>query len=223
MDAKFDKLCQTVNSILVQMLVKAGSRRFNKKEKQKKTVVYQYKIWEFLETSNFTRLVDAHASDIGTRFGVVAIIQILADLLEQKLWNGVLDYANNLGKDNEKPLHYSNVNQIFGWSVFSAIKGKQVERIKYDPEIDRYSELSKEINFMQEMRMYKSDAALSDQYLKNCYHDTMRTLDRGHMTLIKEEFFTFGYQLLDSISAAATEEKVMARIGVLKLAKLNLL
>ena len=76
---------------------------------------------------------------------------------------------------------------------------------------------------MQEMRMYKSDAALSDQYLKNCYHDTMRTLDRGRMTLIKEEFFTFGYQLLDSISTAATEEKVMARVGVLKIAKLNLL
>ena len=80
------------------------------------------------------------------------------------------------------------MNQIFGWSVFSAIKGKQVERYRYDPEINCYSELSKEIDFMQEMRMYKSEAALSDQYLKNCYHDTMRTLDRGRMTLIKEDF-----------------------------------
>ena len=76
---------------------------------------------------------------------------------------------------------------------------------------------------MKELRIYKSDTALSDQYLKNCYHSTMRTLDRGCMTLIKEDFFKFGYTLLDSISSAATEEKIMARRNVLKMAKLNLL
>ena len=71
--------------------------------------------------------------------------------------------------------------------------------------------------------MYKSDAALSDQYLKNCYHSTMRTFDRGRMTLIKEDFFAFGYKLLDSISSTATEEKIMTRRDVLKIVKSNLL
>ena len=71
--------------------------------------------------------------------------------------------------------------------------------------------------------MYKSDTALSDQYLKNCYHSTRRTLDRGHMTLIKEDFFEFKYKLLDSISSTATEEKIMTRRDVLKIAKSNLL
>ena len=167
--------------------------------------------------------MNASTCDTGTRFGVIAIIQLLADLLEQKLWNGVLDYANNLRKEDDKPLHYSNVNQIVGWTVFSSIKGKQVERYRYDPELNRHSELSKEIDFMKELRMYKSDAALSDQYLKNCYHSTMRTLDRGRMTLIKEDFFEFGYKLLDTISSTATEEKIMTRRDVLKIAKSNLL
>ena len=96
MDAKFDELCQQVNSILVKMLAVAGYKRSQKKEKQKKTVVYQYEIWKFLSAPNLNGLVDASTCDTGTRFGVIAIIQLLADLLEQKLWNGVLDYANNL-------------------------------------------------------------------------------------------------------------------------------
>ena len=44
MEAKFDDLCQEVNSILVKMLVKAGCNRFETKGNQKKAVVYQYKI-----------------------------------------------------------------------------------------------------------------------------------------------------------------------------------
>ena len=71
------------------------------------------------------------------------------------------------------------------------------------------------------MKMYKNEAALSDQYLKNCYHNTMRTLERGRMTLIKEEFSNFGYKLLDSISIAATVEKIMAQVNVLTIVKLN--
>ena len=114
MDALFDDLCQKVNSILVQLLVKAGCKRFEKKGKQKKKVVYQYEIWKFLSTPNLNGLMDGSTSNIGVRFGVIAIIQILADLLEQKLWNGVLDHANNLRKEDDKPLDYSNVNQIFG-------------------------------------------------------------------------------------------------------------
>ena len=189
MEAKFDDLCQEVNSILVKMLVKAGCNRFETKGNQKKTVVYQYKIWKFLSTPNFNGLMDAPTCVTGIRFGVTAIIQILADLLEQKLWNGVLDHANNLRKEDDKPLDYSNVNQIFGWTVFSSIKGKQVKRYRYDPELNRHSELSIEIGSMKELRMYKNDAALSDQYLNNCYQSTMRTLDRERMTLIKEAFF----------------------------------
>ena len=57
--------------------------------------------------------MDVSTSGIGVRFGVIAIIQILADLLEQKLWNGMLDHANNLRKEDNKPLDYSNVNKTF--------------------------------------------------------------------------------------------------------------
>ena len=80
------------------------------------------------------------------------------------------------------------MNQIFGWTVFSLIKGKKVERYRYDPELNHNFKFSIKIDFMKELRMYKSDAALSGQYLKNYYHSTTRTLDRGHMTLIKEFF-----------------------------------
>ena len=205
MEANFDDLCQKVNSILVKMLMKACCKRFETKGNQKKTVVYQYKIWKFLSTPNFNGLMDAPTCVTGIRFGVTAIIQILADLLEQKLWNGVLDYANNWRKEDDKPLDYSNVNQSFGWTIFSSIKGKQDERYRYDPELNCHSELIIEIDFMKELTMYKSDAALSDQYLKNWYHSTIRSLNRGRITLSREDFFKFGYKLLDSISSAATE------------------
>ena len=223
MEALFDDLCQKVNSILVKMLVKAGCKKFETNQNQKKKVVYQYEIWKFLSTPNLNGLMDVSISGIGDRFGGIAIIQILANLLEQKLWNGVLDHANNLRKEDDKPLDYSNVNKNFGWTVFSLIKAKQVERYRYDSELNRHLELSVEIDFMKKMRMYKSDAALSDLYLKNCYHSTMRTFDRGRITLMKEDFFEFGYKLLDIISSVATEEKIMARRGVLKIAKSNLL
>ena len=104
MEADFDDLCQKVNSILVKMLVKAGCKRFETNGNQKKKVVYQYEIWKFLSTPNLNGLMDGSTSGIGVRFGVIAIIQILADLLEKKLWNGVLDYSNNLRTEDDKPL-----------------------------------------------------------------------------------------------------------------------
>ena len=55
-------------------------------------MVYQYEIWKFLSTPNLNGLINVSTSGIGVRFGVIAIIQILADLLEQKLWNGILDH-----------------------------------------------------------------------------------------------------------------------------------
>ena len=88
MGAEFDELCQKVNSILVEMLVKAGFKRFKTKGNQKKTVVYQYKIWKFLATSNLNGLVDVRTCVMDTRFGVIAIIQILADLLNRNYGMG---------------------------------------------------------------------------------------------------------------------------------------
>ena len=63
--------------------------------------------------------------------------------------NGVLDHINNLRKEDDKPLDYSNVNKFFEWTVFSSIKAKQVERYRYDPELNRHSELSVEIDFYE--------------------------------------------------------------------------
>ena len=40
----------------------------------------------------------------------------------------MLGHANNLRKEDDKPLDYSNVNKKIGWTVFSSIKAKQVER-----------------------------------------------------------------------------------------------
>ena len=94
MEAGVDDLCQTFNSILVKMLVNLGCKRFETKGNQKKKVVYQYKIWKFLSTLNLNGLMDETTCITGIKFGVIIIIQILADLLEQKLWNGVLDHTN---------------------------------------------------------------------------------------------------------------------------------
>jgi hypothetical protein len=56
----------------------------------------------------------------GDRMGVVALIQILDETIEQKLWAGLIKRADQLrkNKNKEKPLHNRDVNVMFGWAVF---------------------------------------------------------------------------------------------------------
>ena len=83
--------------------------------------------------------------------------------------------------------------------------------------------MTTEVEFLSAMRMYRSEAALSDHYLENCYHDTIRTADRGHLTLIREEYFDFGYMLMDNISSSVTEDILLSKMDVLRLVKEALL
>ena len=94
-----------------------------------------------------------------------------------------------------------------------------IERYRRNDDVDKYAELTKDIEFLSAMRMYKSEAALSDHYLERCYHDSIRTSDRGRMTLIKEEYFDFGYMLMDNLSSSLTEVKVLSKMDVLRLEK----
>jgi hypothetical protein len=102
-------------------------------------------------------------------------------------------------------LHNRDVNVMFGWAVFHARRTKMIERYRGNDDFHKYEELTGAINFLSAMRMYKSEAALSGHYLEKCYHDSIRTSDRGRMTLIKEEYFDFGFMLMDSLSSAVTD------------------
>ena len=71
--------------------------------------------------------------------------------------------------------------------------------------------------------MYKSEAALSDTYLEKYCDSFMRTNDRGYLTLIREEYFEFGYQLLDIISSTFTSQKLVNTENILEKQKEALL
>jgi hypothetical protein len=77
-----------------------------------------------------------------------------------------------------------------GWSVFHARRTKMIERYRRNDDFHKYEELTEDINFLSAMRMYKSEAALSDHYLEKCYHDSIRTSDRGRMTEFHGELAT---------------------------------
>ena len=220
-EGHFDTLCQQINLKLVNMLAKAGAAKSGaKNDDEKKAVSYQFQIWEMVEKQDLEGLV-SETCPIGDRMGVIALIQILDEAIEQKLWAGMIERAELLRKNSnkEKPFHYRDVNSIFGWAVFHARKAKMKERFRRNDDEEKYAELTKEIEFLSAMRMYKSEAALSDHYLENCYHDTMRTSDRGHMTLVREEFFEFGYMLMDNLSSSVTEGKLLSKMEVLRLEK----
>ena len=220
-EGHFDTLCQQINWKLVNMLAKAGAAKSGaKNDDEKKAVSYQFQIWEMVEKKDLEGLV-SDTCPIGDRMGVIALIQILDEAIEQKLWAGMIERAELLRKNSnkEKPFHYRDVNSIFGWAVFHARKAKMKERFRRNDDEEKYAELTKEIEFLSAMRMYKSEAALSDHYLENCYHDTMRTSDRGHMTLVREEFFEFGYMLMDNLSSSVTEGKLLSKMEVLRLEK----
>ena len=220
-EGHFDTLCQQINWKLVNMLAKAGAAKSGaKNDDEKKAVSYQFQIWELVEKKDLEGLV-SDTCPIGDRMGVIALIQILDEAIEQKLWAGMIERAELLRKNSnkEKPFHYRDVNSIFGWAVFHARKAKMKERFRRNDDEEKYAELTKEIEFLSAMRMYKSEAALSDHYLENCYHDTMRTSDRGHMTLVREEFFEFGYMLMDNLSSSVTEGKLLSKMEVLRLEK----
>ena len=70
-------------------------------------------------------------------------------------------------------------------------------------------ELTKNIEFLSDMRMYAADTVLSDEYLDNCYDSFLQSANRGYMTLVKEEYFEFGKKLMEVLSALVTQEKLL--------------
>jgi hypothetical protein len=178
-------LCQYIHWKLVNMLAKAGAAKsIAKNDEEKKSVSYQFQIWEMVEKQDLDGLISDTCSR-GDRMGVIALIQILDETIEQKLWAGLIKRADQLkkNKNKEKPLHNRDANVMFGWVVFYARRTKMIERYRRNDNFHKYEELTEDINFVSAMRMYKSEAALSDHYLEKCYHDSIRTSDRGRMTL----------------------------------------
>ena len=67
----------------------------------------------------------------------MGVIIALDEEIEQKLWAGMIKRSDQLRKarNKEKPLHYRDVNKIFGWVVFHARRTKMIEQYRRNDDV----------------------------------------------------------------------------------------
>ena len=71
--------------------------------------------------------------------------------------------------------------------------------------------------------MHSAQVALSDGYLERWFNGAMRVADRGYLTLIREEYCSFGMQLMAKLSVALTQEKLASAKDAAEKAKEGIL
>ena len=73
------------------------------------------------------------------------------------------------------------------------------------------------------MKMHSAQVALSDGYLERWLNGAMRVADRGYLTLIREEYCSFGMQLMAKLSVALAQEKLASAKDAAEKAKEGIL
>jgi hypothetical protein len=86
---------------------------------------------------------------------------------------------------------------------------------------EKTEKLEDEIDFLSNMRMYTEEALLSQSYLDKCYDSFLRSSNTGFMTLVSEEYFDFGIELMKKVSSSITVEKLQNDLDVTATAKKN--
>ena len=82
----------------------------------------------------------------------------------------------------------------------------------------------RELAFLSGMKVRSAQAALSDGYLEKWLNGAMRATGRGYLTLIREEYCSFGMQLMAKLPVALAQQKMLsakeaageAKEGILK-------
>ena len=185
-------LSQKINLRLVSFLAKAGERqRDGIKSVAASLSHYEVKVLNMLQEKCVGGLVSIENADLNNceRIGVVVLVQILSREFHTRIRQGLATNAEKLSihKSNSTPMPVRDVNQIFGWSIFHTRLGLIEEKRKVFEETPEEIKLTNQINFLSDMRMYASEAILSDDYMKRYYDIFLRSTDRGYMTLVREK------------------------------------
>ena len=156
---------------------------------------------------------------------IVSVVIILNEEMERKQRKGLIRMAETRKKKEgtEKPLHVRDVNLMFGWAIFHLRLIKIREKIKEHVDNEKTEKLTNEIEFLSNMRIYAEEALLSESYLDKCYDSFLRSSNRGFMTLVSEEYFDFGVELMKKVSSSLTVEKLQNDLDVTATAKQSIL
>jgi len=221
-------LCQILNLKLVNWLGISGEHKRvgGVKGTQSKDSVYQVNILNMLQEKDVGGLVAEESKTYKSdRLGVVVLIQILSFELQNKLLHGLQTHAEktSIEENQIKALPVQDVNRIFGWAVFHLrLRLIDEKRNEFDGS-PKARKLTRRIKFLSEMRMYATEAVLSEEYMKKYYNGFFRAGNRGYLTLISEKYCGFGLKLMDKLSQLVTQTKLQSDLGVVKSAKENIL
>ena len=69
---------------------------------------------------------------------------------------------------------------------------------------EKIEKLTNEIGFLSNMRIYVEEALLSEFYLDKCYDSFLHSSNRGFLTLVSEEYFDFGIELMKKVPSLLT-------------------
>jgi hypothetical protein len=112
---------------------------------------------------------------------------------------------------------------MFGWAILHLRLRKIREKLEENVANEKTEELADEIDFLSNMRMYAEEALLSESYLEKCYDSFLQSSNRGFMTLVSEEYFDFGIELMKKVSSSVTVQKLQNDLDVTATAKQSIL
>jgi hypothetical protein len=147
---------------------------------------------------------------------------ILNEEMEKKQRRGLIRMAERRKEEEggkEKPLHVRDVNLMFGCAIFHLRLRKTQGKLEQTVANEKTEKLQDEIDFLPKMRMYAEEALLSQSYLDKCYDSFLQSSNRGFMTLVSEEYFDFGVELMKKVSSSITVEKLQNDLDVTAAAK----
>ena len=221
-EKNFNSICQQVNMRLLKFLIKtAEERKSTKTDKSLRMVSFQIKLINMLQDPLLDGIILGTVNE-HERKCIVSVIVILNEEMERKQRRGLIRMAEVRKEEEggkEKPLHVRDVNLMFGWAIFHLrlikIRKKREETVANE----KTEKLQDEIDFLSNMRMYAEEALLSESYLDKCYDSFLRSSNRGFMTLVSEEYFDFGVELMKKVSSSITVEKLQNDLDVTAPAK----
>ena len=221
-DEMFDNLCQQINQRLLKFLIATAEEKKKPTKRGTGGTSYHIKVFNMLQTTTIDGIIDGNIP-MQQRTGIVSVILVLNNEMQKKQRKGLIRYAENLSIQKEgegKKLNVRDVNKIMGWAIFH-LRLKKIKMIRKMDEEDNKKgiQLRKEIDFLSSMRFYAEEALQSESYLDGCYDTYLRSLNRGRLTLVNEEYFQFGVVTMEKVAAALTQEKLRNDINVTENAK----
>jgi hypothetical protein len=201
--------------------------------KSKKKYTFQLQMLNYLQTGGalltnplLATGTPLYKAGLCNHLGLSTLVQALGRYFIKNLQAGVAVHATSLRALNKKILkpNVRDVNQIFGWAVFSQRKQTitqlyQLSRNECSDDLQHWR-----LAFLNSMRILHKEAMMLEEYMRDCYDDTLLQLkNKGFLTLVSPQFFQFGKELMKFLANALTQKRIETEgNSALKLAKSEL-